>query len=527
MFIDGMLVNDSDDIAVVIEALKNLPPIFLTHEGIEQVKHNFSSPIPFNQEFDALNQQANTMASNAYSEWNTSGNEGALQHFVSIRQSAATACDVAGQPLAAAEHLLSLGYICNTANRGQHVIEELDKAVSIFEQYRWNIKLYTALGELHRSIVKAISVKEESGEFEGAQKLRNRLRPIRQKSLEAYHQLNNEPVNPQARRVTQRQVAFSGEEPLGSNNISECVCLMIGDPITGKIAEVHFDERTIESSLQTLFKYMTPPTDSHPWQIQIMGGGGNLEVGYENVKKVVSFFRRYPVNFVKQAILKKNQPTAATFYPKTFEVRQEAPPIEGPNGLLADAKTRLGEEGPLDVALDTTKSKKRAPVLLSANEVADLKLYGNDDKTISATVVERFDPSNADLPGVIEEITQLVEAHQRAANDVVVRLTAKMNLFKTHPQLRELNVEFDRNAINEVVRRIHRHAIHIGDGAKEANQPLMDFITKTNQLITITKGPGGKNIAKFDFDGFDRIGFTRQPYETIKVQSPSSPKQGR
>jgi hypothetical protein len=83
-------------------------------------------------------------------------------------------------------------------------------------------------------------------------------------------------------------------------------------------------------------------------------------------------------------------------------------------------------------------------------------------------------------------------------------------------------IQFNPADVENAKQIIAERAIHVGDGAALANQPLFDLIKTPNQLITITRNAQDKPIATFNLKGLKELNFPEQPFNAIEASARQS-----
>ncbi len=515
MLINGTHTNVKD-LDKLIEQLNALPSGF-------QSRNINPTSVSYNSQSEGY--QHNQDGMTAYNKWQSSKDAADLETALEAFKKAADASLRENNLPARANDLSNYDHMCRLAGRSEQGMPALEEAIRIHEQQGHVDNLYRDLGKLHASLLDVIQVKQNDGLTEEADQLRARLRPLRQSSANLISRYKGETINPEAHRIEQGEIGLSSDKPIGTDNVNDCVCVVLRDPHTKKTAIAHIDASTGISSLQVLLDRMPdrkPP--NKPLEARLIGArfrddpnedGFGADKAKQNIRKIVEFLDDRHVDVLSAAILDPGQPTSIVVHPETFEIVEETPGVPNPNMHLGNGKPLITNWGkPLHLSFDLTSSMERAPIILQGGEVMTLRdrFAGKSEDQIYAWFKKNSQYSDWQMPVVVEQVILLTEAYQQSIDQVVSRLDAKIVALKEQ----SVNIaDFDRE---KVVKIISEGAIHLGHGAEKANQPLVDFIE--NKLFSVE----GDHAYISDLEGLRKFRFPNQPYETIEasVENPSS-----
>ena len=216
---------------------------------------------------------------------------------------------------------------------------------------------------------------------------------------------NLKPAAPNAHRVEGSEVGFSNFDPIGTDNVHDCVCVILRNPETGRTALAHIGGDATPESLQSIWNGLgytsgtlemrmfggrhlpdgSETGQSNPYLVQ------NNQIARWNVEKVVEFFQDKPVDVLSANILTANQPAVVVVDPKSrgFELTENVPGRPNPEAALTNALGVLHMEGylsadkngvrPLHTAFDLTReygqdeTPTRNPLLLTGEEVKKIR----------------------------------------------------------------------------------------------------------------------------------------------------------
>jgi hypothetical protein len=139
--------------------------------------------------------------------------------------------------------------------------------------------------------------------------------------------------------------------------------------------------------------------------------------------------------------------------------------------------------------------------------VASISTHGNNEKEI----YDWFKNRSRDIhmfPLNTHCILSLKESHDNAVAYVSAALDDKCQAWRRFLQGKHPGVVISPENIQQAKQIIAARAIHIGEGAEQANQPLLDEIKKLR--IKVENG-----TATFDVEKLKQVRFPEQPYEAI------------
>lgn len=164
-------------------------------------------------------------------------------------------------------------------------------------------------------------------------------------------------VDYNAHRVEQHEVGFSNKEKIGTDNIQQCVAVILHDPVTKKTALAHVDKFTDASSLSDVIKQFPPGTKLNAY---LVGGRdrspGSKEVSDENIRKVSTELQKHSSVNVKAAdVGDKGAPSGIVFDPQTGKLEHAVPGKH--HETTPERKLLLNVTPKLNFAFDFTQSR--------------------------------------------------------------------------------------------------------------------------------------------------------------------------
>jgi chemotaxis receptor (MCP) glutamine deamidase CheD len=507
-----MDTGNADDFDAAIEALGKLPSGFSSR--------NINTSIVYKSD-EAAERNRSGMA--AYTHWRQSKDstflETAAEHFQRAMEISADADD----PTAMAQVSLNYALTQTLMNRPKLAIPAFETAIKIYDRHPYSDQLYRSLGGLYGAIFALSREKSIAGHSVEAERLRSQLPPLRKRSLELLYVPRGESYDYDAYRVEQGEIGFSADRKIGTDNVKDCVCVIIHDPITKKTALAHVDSFTDVQSLEEVFKRLP----NHAF-LKAKLIGARFTPGSEknhieqdarkNLQKVVQFLEEKQVEILSAAILDSDQPTSVVVDPVSFELEERSPGMPNPNRDIANAKAAIENSGKsLQVAFDLTVSDQCAPILLPRQAVSNLHRFFT--RKSAEEIYDHFinianNYPDEQLPGMVERIIDLTQAYRRSLRELQEKFDEK------HAELRRNGIRVPTTTQTEILDALERCPVHIGEGANSGNKALMDFIE--NRLFTVE----GKTLTT-DIDGLGSFAFPSQPYETIEAKHGTNRFQAR
>ncbi|AIL65014.1 putative Chemoreceptor glutamine deamidase CheD [Rickettsiales bacterium Ac37b] len=134
-------------------------------------------------------------------------------------------------------------------------------------------------------------------------------------------------IDYEAHRVEQHEVGFSAEEKIGTDNIQQCVVIILRDPISKKTALAHFDRYTDPNSISEVIAKFSQDTQLDAYLIGGRDRGGeNKIISDTNIQKVTQQLKQYNnINIKSADIGDKGSPSAIVFDPKTGHLSHAVP----------------------------------------------------------------------------------------------------------------------------------------------------------------------------------------------------------
>ncbi len=397
----------------------------------------------------------------------------------------------------------------------QNPIVPAEEAINLYYQQNRFDKVGENVAKLYPNIVALQSATLQAGDQQKVELLKAKLRPLRRLQVEAFTRSRNEPVEPTAHNVGQGEVGFSNSAPLGTTQTNDCVCLIVRDPVTKKTALAHIDHLTAADSLKNILDRLPTPAPPERLQAKLIGarlldGGPNdppnkITNCIENIKKISGFLKDNEVDIISTDF--SQPPGNLVVDPKTFDVIEATPNMDYPDAVITLGRQSIAfSNDPLRVAFDLTISQERSPVLVSNKSLATLAAYGNNETAI----YDWFKNHQYGLgsPLYTELVFSLKESHEKAVNDISTLLDKKIENWNQYLKVRHPGTSIDEAIIENAKDVIRKHSVHIGEGASDANKPLVEVISKLRIKVE-------GNMASFDVDKLEQVRFPEQPYDAI------------
>ncbi len=395
-------------------------------------------------------------------------------------------------------------------------INYYEKSIVEFTEAQNLMYEHQNLGNLYRVLASQLKVKQEYPDINSNEiiNLTKQMENTRIQSAGLFSYKRGEKVRNDAYRVEQAEIGFSSKMLIGTDNVNDCLTIIIRDPDTHKTALAHIDSHTDASSLELIFERMPQGADL---EAKIVGASYRddpnttednrwAEIGQSNIYKVLDFLENKNIKILSSDILEGSQPTAIVVDPKTFDIVEAIPNVPNPDKYIANMKIHaiIGER-PLRIAFDLTSSSERGPILLRAQETNVLKSQYLEKSEIELKdLFQSWGDSDAQVPRSVHGNMQLSNAYMNAQEQLAEKLDEKLT------QLKAEGVEVDEIERRDILDALSESSVYIGENSDLANKPLFDFIQ--NDLFDISDGYYELRIADLQ-----DIEFTDQPYQVIKL----------
>lgn len=383
-------------------------------------------------------------ASNAYGEH---GDFDQLQISIDEYIAAAEQYEAMGQ-LKPAANMYSLAaqsynkYPFNTFEDDQYLTEKAiklyDKAIQLHDlqghedfSYRDRDKRYNAIAEtvLAYREYATDDITEEQKHLREAHYY-NRLRPEAAQLLHCSRRIQGELDNT-ALRVEQKEIGISDGKSIGTDNVSQCVTLIIrstnpNDPAQlPVVALAHIDYETDAQTISQMFDNLP---DGHK-EARILGARFDQDIkSVENLVKVVKALAAYEVDVISSNVYQGDQgPSTVIVNPYDFSMRESVPTADKGMAEASCAYSLITEDQtyPLRLAFDTREGEDRAPLYLTQAMVHKIREnhLGKDD-------VERYkairDEGLFDIGLSSYFFNSLVKQYEKSIEDILPFASAQL-----------------------------------------------------------------------------------------------------
>lgn len=375
--------------------------------------------------------------------------------------------------------------------------------------------VYHDLGSLHNALYAAFRQERAQGNSEKANAYFQRLGPIRKQIANIFGMPRGEKTSPEARRVEQGEIGFSHDKPLGTDNVNDCLCVMLHDPVTKKTALAHIDAKAECKSLEEALKRLP----SHgPLQARLLGARFDAsgtkdahERSRSNIRRVIGFLQDCPreINLLSACIQDPEQPTSIVVDPATFTLAEQAPVYVNPDKELDRFWAKRSDSAVRDlrVAFDLTlRSEERAPIVCSRNRVSLIHntFFGKSEEDMYDWFSEQIGlTGHSQLGMAIEQNMQVLAAYSEALQTVQEILETKISA------LEEMGHTFPAEEKERARNAVKQCPLFIGADAENGNKPLISLIE--TELFQVTD-----NQITCQSQKLEQFGFPAQPYEAIE-----------
>lgn len=432
--------------------------------------------------------------------------ERSMEDFMAAYKLSRDADDDIGQ----AYDLLCYGMACDKGQVARQAVPFLEKSLAIAQRKGATDIAYRAASTLYAGYVDQLDEYDRAGPRDGksVSELRAKMMHARTVAADTQYYDMNEIIDGSALRVEQGEVGFSAAAPIGTDNLHDCVCLIVHDPVSRKTALAHIDDNTDAASLRIIMDRMP----ESGLQARIIGGrfkfGPAAIQSQRNIRKVTEFLNASNIQLLSSQVLQGEQPAAVTVNPLDFTVRDVAPGMRNPNRLLTAGKIMVAEyKEQLRIGFDLTATPERAPETLSYEEIKELRknyFFLREEQIFKRT----------NMAGTTHEILALNDSYKSALQ----QLTTAVDM--TARKLRDSGVEIAQKDIDSCHMVFNFRPLYIGHDANLFNQPVVDYIT---QKLFV---PAPDKTCRLDYSGLTELQPPGQPFLTALLTgpAPSAPK---
>lgn len=431
--------------------------------------------------------------------------EQAMENFMAAYKLSRNANDDIGQ----AYDLLCYGMACDKGEVTRQAIPFLEKSLAIAQKHNASDIVYRAAATLYAGYVDQLDEygRQSPRDEKSISELHDKMKYARTIAADTQYFDMNEIIDNNAIRVEQGEVGFSASIPIGTDNLHDCVCLIVHDPVSKKTALAHIDDNTDAESIQKIMDHMP----ENGLQARIMGGrfkfGQAAPQSQRNIRKVAEFLNANNIQLLSSQVLDGEQPAAVTVDPKDFTLRNVAPGMHNPNKLITAGKIMVAEyKEQLRIGFDLTITAERAPETLSRNEIKELRknyFFLREEQIFKRT----------HMAGTTHEILALNDCYKTA----LLKLTNALD--KTVQKLRDSGIDIAQKDVDGCHTTLNFRPLYIGHGAELLNQPMADYITQ--KLFTVSTD----KTYKMDYSGMAELQPPSQPFLAVLHAPPAAPAQ--
>ncbi len=320
----------------------------------------------------------------------------------------------------------------------EKAIKYYDKAIQLHDQqghedfsYRDRDKRYNAIAEtvLAYREYPVVELSEEENNARESQYY-NRLKPESAELLRSSRRIQGELDNT-ALRVEQKEIGISDGKNIGTDNVSQCVTLIVrscgadGNLERPVVALAHIDYETDAESIDQIFENLP---DGHK-EARILGARFDQDIkSVENLVKVIKAMAAYDVNIISSNVYQGDQgPSTVIVHPNDFSMRESVPTGHKGMAKASCAYSLITEDKmyPLRLAFDTRMGEDRAPLYLTQAMVRKIR-----DNHLDKDDAERYrairDEGLFDIGLSSHFFNSLVEQYEQAIEDIMPFASAQL-----------------------------------------------------------------------------------------------------
>ena len=454
------------DFNSILTQLKSLPSGFAVRNRKE-----FLTSLPLDPTTPAG--QLEAQAIDLVSKLISSTTPDTLRHQIAEKQlAAADEYKKAGEKLNQITPLLNAGhtyFACQTQNADGELNAE--KAIRVYTRALKicrNAELYHKAYEIGHDIYTALCRCCEQGKSDQYSKM---LEGIRHQTFE-FSRKQQGMIDRSAHRIEEGEYGFSNLEKIGTDNVSQCIALVVQDPRTLKTGIAHIDNHNDIGSLDTFFSHF----GQDRLNIRLVGARFNRDFRTnENISAVMEYLSHKNADIISSDIYDGNNgPSTVVVDPITFSLEEKVPGRSNRNEAASNAVMLMTRKGkPLieqfDFTTSTARTHARKPIHLNRRMLAELreKYFNRQEWEIEGHLNTQ---QAYDRPLLVTHMLGLEQAYTVEWNKLstALEINLKLHGITGQPALQAHDA-------------LLRQSIYVGENAETANKPLFDWIN--NQLI--------------------------------------------
>ena len=358
--------------------------------------------------------------------------------------------------LAAQQHIMfPYNVFENNTFLSEKAVAIYDKAIKLHDlqghedlSYRDRDKLYNAIAETvlaYRAHWSAELSKEERQIRET--RYYDRLEPEASELLYSSRRIQGMLDNT-ALRVEQKEIGISDGKDIGTDNVSQCVTLIVrscgkdSELETPVVALAHIDYQTDAKSIAQIFEHL--PAGNK--EARILGARFDKDPkSLENLVKVIKALAAYKVDIISSNVYQGDQgPSTVVVNPLDFSMRESVPAANKDMAEASCAYSLMTEDKiyPLRLAFDTRNGKNRTPLYLTQSIVRKIREnYLNRD--YAQRYVSLRDEGLFDIGLSNHFCNSLVKQYEKAIEDLLPHATTQL----PNPVIEDMPIYIGKNAL--------------------------------------------------------------------------------
>jgi len=359
-------------------------------------------------------------------------------------------------------------YLCSDNIKDlQKAAQILEEAVALSEQAGHFYHAYRDVCRIYKALCKEARFYKQNQQPELAEKLLEQLPNIRERAINLSQQRQGG-VDYSAQRIEEGETGFSDNEPIGTDNVSQCFTIIAHDPKSLKTGLAHVDFEVDVKSLDDFFaQFSADQFGEDRLQIRLVGARfGNSDRTRANIKAVMEYLSHKDADIISADIYAGDAgPSAMVVDPKTFTLTERVPGKTSVNEDISNAMIMFSHMGkPLLNQFDFTKSPQRKPIYMDYKTISEFRqnYLGRDDAEVEQYLTSI---NTDDIPLVAKHIKGMEAAYKKEWETISNRLEQTI----LEHNINNYSAQMARDAL-------WQQSFYIGENAEAANAPLLDWI---------------------------------------------------
>lgn len=318
--------------------------------------------------------------------------------------------------------------------------------------------------------------------------------------------------------IGQGEVGYSSDQPIGTDNVHDCIAVAVQEPKSKKMALAHLDSMSDYKSLHDIFANLPEVAEGEQYKVRLIGARYAVtwrnkftDISRKNIANCLNVLSEYPTEIISSQTGHTEQLSNFVVDPKDFSVNLNSAAI-GRNEALQYSGSLLRKlpNRPLHQAFDLTKSLKRAPILIAAKEYHKFMdtALGESFVDLLQTVTEGSDHNSFQALSNAVSLYKFRQKLSARYEEILQEIEPRLSY------LEQYDADYTESTASMFKGLIGGTGFHLGEGAEICDQPFLNCLKNDVLPVTETGEVGYHPGILMKFEHCD------QPYQTLEKTFP-------